>query len=72
MWRVQRFGEPQASFKTAKDLNSFPLRETSLHAPCSTCTSERKPSHLISKIQSGWENGSRAGPSGMVWKCERG
>ena len=41
-----------ASLSEEKDLNSFPLREISLHFPCSSRTSERKPSHLISKSQS--------------------
>jgi hypothetical protein len=27
---------------------------------------------MTSKSQSGWENGSRARPSGIVWKCGRG
>jgi hypothetical protein len=61
-----------AAFRTENDLNSFPLREISLDTPYSIRTSERKPSHLTSKSQSGCENGSRARPSGIVWKCGRG
>jgi len=34
------------------DLNSFPLRETSLHLPCSMWAIARKPSYLISNSQS--------------------
>jgi hypothetical protein len=43
--------------------------EISLHAPWWTYASDQKPSHLTSKIHSGWENGSRARPSGMGWNC---
>jgi hypothetical protein len=32
----------------------------------------RKPSHLISKNQSGRLNGRGLRPSGIVWKCGRG
>jgi hypothetical protein len=60
--------DARASFKPGKDLNSFPLREISLHLPCSTCTSERKPSHWISKSQAAWLNGRGLRPSGIVWK----
>ena len=55
-----------------KRFEVFPFREMSLHSPCSICTSERNPSHLISKIQSGWENGSRARSRGIGWKSGRG
>jgi hypothetical protein len=61
-----------ASFSAENDLNSFPLREISLLSPCSIRTSDRKPSHLISKNQSGRLNGRGLRPSGIVWKCGRG
>ena len=61
-----------ASFSAENDLNSFPLREISLLSPCSIQTSDRKPSHLISKNQSGRLNGRGLRPSGIVWKCGRG
>ena len=40
-----------------KRFEVFPFREMSLHSPCSICTSERNPSHLISKIQFGSSKG---------------
>jgi len=43
------------SLSERKDLNSLPFREVSLHLPCSICAIARKPSHLISKSQSGCE-----------------
>src|SRR5215472_14979241 len=43
----------------------------SLHLPCSILTSERNPSHLISKTQSLCEKGLRARPSVKGWKCMR-
>src|ERR1700756_5869078 len=57
-----------ASLTDEKDLSSFPLREISLHFPCSIRTTERKPSHLISNSQSRWENGLRARLSASGWK----
>ena len=51
-----------------KDLNSLPLREMSLHLPCSSWTRDRNPSHLISNSHSGWLNGRGLRPSGMGWK----
>lgn len=54
-----------ATFKAKKDLNSFPLRDISLHLPFSTNAKQRNPSYLISKIQSGWLNGSAIRLRGM-------
>jgi len=60
-----------ASFSEEKDLNSLPFLEMSLQRPCSILTSDRNPSHLISKNQSECEKGLRERPSVRGWKCGR-
>src|SRR2546423_1654357 len=60
------------SHSREKLLNVFPLRETSRTPPPSEWSSERKPSHLSSKSQSGWQNGARARDSGNGCNCGRG
>ena len=66
--RAARSSEGSVSFRTENDLNSFPLREMRRHRPCSIRTTQRNPSHLISKSQSGWLNGRGLRPRAIVWK----
>jgi len=49
-------------------LKTLSLREMSLQAPPSIWARAVNPSHLISKYQSGWSNGSVLRLSGIGWK----
>ena len=53
-------------------LKMFPFRDTSRTPSSSEQSSARKPSHLISKSQSGCVNGLGERVSGMGWNCISG